>query len=123
MILEKVYRQTAYIIIPLAVASAFIEPRKLPLGIVVGALLAVINSRGMMKNLQSLIGTYKPTAKLIFLSIGRLLIMFSVIILLAVLRVVDLIGLMVGFTVVVILVVKEGYISSKEEPPSEEGQP
>lgn len=122
MMMNRVYKQTALIVVPLAVASALIEPKKLPLGILAGALLAIVNFRGMMRNLQGLMSSYKPTVKLMILSVGRLLMMFSVIILLAVLRVVDLIGLMVGFTVVVVLVVKEGYISSREEPPSEEGQ-
>lgn len=120
--MNRVYKQTALLVIPLAAASAFIEPTKLPLGILAGALLAVINFRGMMRNLQSLMGTYKPTVRLVILSIGRLLVIFSMIILLAVLRVVDLIGLMVGFTVVVVIVVKEGYISSKDEPPPGEEQ-
>lgn len=118
--MQKIYKQAALIVVPLAVASAFIEPKKLPLGIVVGALLAAINFRGMHRNLQSLIGTYRPTAKLVILSIGRLLIMFSVIIFLAVAKVVNLIGLMVGFTVVVVLVVKEGFLAAKEKQLPEE---
>jgi hypothetical protein len=80
-----------------------------------GALLAAVNFRGMHRNLQGLMDTDRPTAKLAVLSVVRLLIIFSVIILLAALRAVDLIGLMVGFTVVVVLVVKEGYSESQRE--------
>jgi hypothetical protein len=120
MMMKKVYKRAAFIIIPMAVASAFIEPVKLPLGIIIGALLAVVNFRGMTRNLEGLIGTDRPTMKLMVLSIGRLLIIFSAIIALAVARVVDLLGLMVGFTVVLILVIREGYLTSQAEPPEEQ---
>jgi hypothetical protein len=116
---NKIYRQAALIIIPLAIASAFIEPVKLPLGILAGALLAIINFRGMIKNLEGLIGSDRPTAKLVFLSIIRLVVIFAIIIALAVLQIVNLLGLMVGFTVIVVLVVRAGYIASQEEPPEE----
>jgi hypothetical protein len=46
--------------------------------------------------------------------------MFAVILALAFLKVVNLIGLMVGFTVIVVLVVRESYVESQSEPP--EGQ-
>lgn len=115
--MHRVYKLTALIVIPLALASAFIEPVKLPLGIVAGAVLGAVNFIGLHRNLQNLMGTERPTAKLVFLSVFRLLIMFAVIILLAALRAVNLIGLMVGFTVVVALVVKEGYAESQRETP------
>jgi hypothetical protein len=116
---NKVYKQAAFIVIPLAIASAFIEPVKLPLGILTGALLAIVNFRGMIKNLEGLIGADRPTVKLVFMSIVRLVVIFAIIIALAVAKAVNLLGLMVGFTVIVVLVVKEGYIESQEEPPEE----
>jgi hypothetical protein len=118
--INKIYKQAAFIVIPLAVASAFLEPVKLPFGILAGAVLALINFRGMMRNLQSLIGTDSPTAKLVFSSIVRLFVVFAVIVALALLKAVNLVGLMVGFTVVVVLVVREGYIESQSEPPEAE---
>jgi len=115
MTMGKVYRQSAIVIIPLAVASAFIEPVKLPLGIVAGALLAAINFRGMTKNLQNLLGTERPTVKLVFLSVVRLTVVFAVIIALAALKLVNLMGLMAGFTIVLVIVVKEGYVASQAQ--------
>jgi hypothetical protein len=116
---NNIYKKAAFIVIPMAIASVFIEPVKLPLGILAGALLAIVNFRGMIKNLEGLIGTDRPTVKLVFMSIVRLMVVFAVIIALAVLKAVNLLGLMVGFTVIVVLVVKEGYIESQEEPPEE----
>ena len=120
MMMKKVYKRAAFIIVLMAVAAAFIEPVKLPLGSIIGALLAVVNFRGMTRNLENLIGTDRPTMKLVVLSIGRLLIIFSIIITLAVAKVVNLIGLMVGFTVVLTLVIREGYLTSKAEPPEDQ---
>ncbi|MEJ2323590.1 MAG: ATP synthase subunit I [Nitrospirota bacterium] len=115
--MRRVYKLAALIVIPLALASALIEPVKLPLGIVAGAVLAAVNFRGMHRNLQGLMETERPTVKLAVLSVVRLLIVFTAIILLAALKAVNLIGLMVGFTVVVVLVVKEGYSESQRELP------
>ena len=118
--MNKIYKRAAFIIVPMAVAAAFIEPVKLPLGIISGALLAAINFRGMTRNLEGLIGTDRPTMKLVALSIGRLLIVFSIIIALAVAKVVNLIGLLVGFTVVLTLVLREGYLTAQAEPPEDQ---
>jgi len=115
--INKIYKQAAFIVIPLAIASAFIEPVKMPFGVLAGAVLALINFRGMIKNLYNLMGTDNPTVKLVFMSIVRLFMIFAVITALALLKAVNLLGLMAGFTVVVILVVKEGYVDSQSEPP------
>lgn len=108
MNLNRVYIQTLIAVAVLSAISAFIEPVKLPLGILLGGVLGIINLRGLKRGLENFLGTYRPQGKLLFLSIFRLFLLFAVIVLLAVYRVVNLLGLLVGFTVVFSLLLFEG---------------
>ena len=115
MLVDKIYKKAAFIILPMAALSALIEPRHLPIGIIMGGVLGIYNFRGLNRGLANLLGTHRPAAKLTLMGIGRLLIVFSMIILLAVTGVVNLVGLLVGFTVVLILLLIEGVKASRQE--------
>jgi hypothetical protein len=114
MIVKRLYKQTLFILIPVAALSAFIEPKKLPLSILIGGVLALLNLKGLARGLESLLGTYRPTGKLVMLSMVRLFLLFAVIVVLAVYKLVNLLGLMAGFTVVFLLLIKEGLKVAKE---------
>ncbi len=113
--MTRVYKLSAALVVALAAASAFIEPGKLPLGIVMGGVLAALNYRGMARGLRGVLGAEHPTLKIVVLSIIRLSVLFAVIITLAVMRLVDMIGLLVGFTAVVVVVVLEGLRVARSE--------
>jgi hypothetical protein len=108
-ILKGVFRKSIFIILPVALLSAFlIEPRKFPLGIMMGWLFGILNLRQLTRNIEGLVGTEKATFKLVFLSMTRLLILFAAIFVLIYYRVVNVFGLLIGFTVVFVLILIEG---------------
>jgi hypothetical protein len=113
MELKAVYKKTFIVIVPLSLISALLEPVKLPLGIFLGGVLALLNLRGLKRGVENLIGTERPTVKLVFMSMFRLLLLGAVITLLAASRAVNLLGLLVGFTVVFALVMVEGLRMAK----------
>jgi hypothetical protein len=100
--------------LPLALLSAFIEWKKLPFSILIGGILGLINLRGLARGVYSLIGTYRPTAKIVILTILRLGFLAVVLILLFALKVVNVFGILIGFTVVFILIMTEGLKAAKE---------
>jgi hypothetical protein len=106
--MENLYKKSLVLLVPLAAGSAFIEPKKLPVGILVGGVLALLNLKGLSRGIAGLLGTYKPTLKLMLLSIFRILLLSIVIIILAATRAVNLLGLAAGFSVVTVLIVMEG---------------
>lgn len=108
MELKRIYKRTLIAVVALSALSAFIEPVKLPLGVFLGGVLGLFNLRGLKRGLESFIGTYRPQGKLLVLSIFRLFILFAVIILLVKNRVVNPLGLLVGFTVVFSFLLLEG---------------
>jgi len=108
-ILKGVIKKSIFIVLPAAALSAyFIEPRRVALGILMGWLLGIINLRQLTRNIEGLVGTEKATVKLVLLSMTRLLSLFAAIFLLIYYRVVNVFGLLFGFTVVFVLILVEG---------------
>jgi len=115
-LIKKIYKQSIIILIPLSVISAFIEWPKLPLGILVGGILGLVNLRGLAKGVQGLTGTHRPTGKLVFFSLFRLAILAIVLGIIIVSGKVNVFGILIGFTAVFISILKEGLRSARELP-------
>ncbi len=114
-LIRKIYKKSVIILIPLAALSCLIEPKKLPAGIIVGGILALLNIKGLAWGVEGLIGSERATAKMLFLSQFRLVMLFIVIAALVYLRIVNVFGLLVGLTVVFALVLIEGYRHSRRD--------
>lgn len=113
-LIKKIYKKSAVILIILAALSCLIEPKKLPAGIIVGGILALLNIKGLAWGVEGLIGADKAKAKMLFLSQFRLVLLFAIITAIVYLRVVNVFGLLAGLTVVFALVLIEGYKHSKK---------
>ena len=115
-ILKRVIKKSIFIVLPaIVMAGYFIEPRKVPLGIFMGWLFGVFNFRQLSRNVEGIIGSEKATFKLLFLSLTRLLILFTAIFALIYYRIVNVFGLLFGFTVVFILIMIEGAKVSRSQ--------
>ncbi len=115
-IVKKVYKLSAFILIPAALLSAFIEWKKLPLSILIGGLLGLANLKGLAWGIQGLVGTgQQVTGALVFFSVIRLFIMTAILILLLWLKLINIAGIFVGLTVVLVLLMAEGIRSAKSE--------
>jgi hypothetical protein len=113
-IFKRVIIKAIIIILPAAVLSYFfIEQQKVPLGILLGGLLGLFNLRQLSRNVAGLVGTEKATFKLVFLSMTRLMVLCSAIFLLIYYGIVNVFGLLFGFTVVFALILIEGARVSK----------
>jgi hypothetical protein len=113
-LVKKIYKQSIIILIPLAALSAFIEWKKLPISILVGGILGLVNLSGLARGVQGIIGTYRPTGKLFIFSLLRLAILACVLGILIIYKLVNVLGILIGFTVVFISILKEGLRSAKE---------
>ncbi|MBI4847389.1 MAG: ATP synthase subunit I [Nitrospirae bacterium] len=114
-ILKRVIKKSIFIILPLAAISFFIESRRLPLGILMGWLFGIFNLRSLTRNVEGLLRPDKATAKIVVLNMARLLMLFTAIFFLVYYRVVNVIGLLIGFTVVFALILIEGWKVGKGE--------
>ncbi len=108
-ILIRVIKKTIFIILPAIILSGyFIEPKKIPLGIFMGWLLGIINLRQLSRNVEGVFGSERATFKLLFMSMTRLIFLCAAIFALIYYKVVNIFGLLAGFTVVFVFILIEG---------------
>jgi hypothetical protein len=113
MNLGRIYKQGLIFLLCLAAASAFLDWKKLPLSIIVGGLLGLANLRGLAWGLRDFAAS-RPTGRVIFWSMVRFFILGTILFILAVLNLINFIGILVGFTVVFSLILKEGLRTARE---------
>ncbi|MEW6739576.1 ATP synthase subunit I [Dissulfurispira sp.] len=114
LMIKRIYRQSAFVIGALAIITLFFRDWRFSLGIVIGGLAGEVNLRGIVWSVRALLGTEKAQTKMMVLSMFRLLVIFSILIILAIFKVIKPYGLLIGFTVVFIIIVKEGLIAAKK---------
>ena len=114
-LIKKIHKNSILTLIPVVLLSAFIEWRKLPLSILTGGLIGLVNIRAISWGVNMLLGSKKADIKMIFFSQFRLLILTLVIAALVYMKLVNIFGILAGFTVVFILLVIEGLKHSKKE--------
>jgi hypothetical protein len=113
-ILKGVIKKSIFIMVPMMAGSVFIEPRRLPLGIMTGWLIGIVNLRALSRNVMALLGTERATAKLVFMNMTRLLALFSAIAILVYYRIINIFGFLIGFTIVLLFVLIEGLKTGRE---------
>ncbi|OGW30606.1 MAG: hypothetical protein A2X54_04585 [Nitrospirae bacterium GWF2_44_13] len=114
-IVRKVYKQSAFTLIPFAIISALIEWKKLPVSILIGGILALANLKGLAWGIGGLIGTGEQVSgKLVFLSLIRFFILSIILIILLWLKVINIAGIFVGITTVLIVLLIAGFKAAKD---------
>jgi hypothetical protein len=112
-ILKRVIIKSLIILLPIALLSGFYEWKRLPLGIIAGGLLGILNLRSIVRNVEGFIGTGALTAKVLIMSMTRMLFFFAMVAVLLWFRLINVFGMLFGFTVVLILILIEGLRVSK----------
>ena len=126
---KRVIKQSIFAILPLVILAFLIRakleqieflvllgnPRLIPSSIVIGSILGILNLKGLAWGIESLLGTHKANVTLLILNILRLLILFIIITILVAFRLVNLIGLTLGMTVVLFILIKEGVKMARQQ--------
>ena len=112
-LIEKIHKNSLILLLLLAAVSAVIEWKRLPFSILVGGALGLLNIRALAWSVQGLLGSHKASIKMLFFSQFRLVILFLILALLVYLQLVTILGILAGFTVVFIIVVREGLRQAK----------
>lgn len=102
-----------------ALTAAFFDWQRLMPGVLIGGALAVLNLRGLARGVQALTsGNATGSVVLIILSQVRLLLLFLIMGFLVYLKVVSIPGLIIGFSIVFVVILIEGWKSTREQKPS-----
>ena len=114
-LVRKIQKSSLIVLFPLATLSAILEWKKLPLSVLAGGALGLVNLRGLAWGVQGLLGTEKASARMLFFSQFRIIMLFFVLAALVYLKLVNIFGILAGFTVVFSMVIIEGLKYSKDE--------
>ena len=113
-LIQKINRNSLILLFLLAAASAFIELEKLPISILTGGILGLLNIRALAWGVQGLLGSQRASTKVLFFSQFRIVMLFLVLTTLVYLKLVNIFGILAGFTVVFIMVIIVGLKQTKE---------
>ena len=101
-------------LLPAAAVASFFGWWRLPAGVLLGGLLALLNLRGLAWGVRGLLGADRIMAKMIFFSQFRLVMLFMTLALVLYLRLADIFGILAGFSIVFAVVLIEGYRLSSQ---------
>lgn len=105
---QRIARKGVLILCAAALVSAFVEWKMLPFSILLGGALAIINTRALAWGVRGLMNSGRGGAKLLFFSQFRLVMMFALLALLVYFGLVNILGILTGFTIIFILTLVEG---------------
>jgi len=120
-LIKRIHKQALIFLILIAAVTTIIAAlaeiadwRKLPHSVLIGGLLGLVNLKGLAWGLKDFATLHRPSGKLVFWSMVRFFILALILIILAILKLIDFFGILIGFTVVFALIIKEGLRAVKE---------
>jgi hypothetical protein len=112
---KRIYIRAAVLLLVAALISAIWGWNGWPLGIATGGLLGIVNLKAMVWGIKGMLGVYRASSVLVLFSIMRLFILLAIIGWLLKHGIVNMPGVLIGFTIVFIVVMKEGLVQAGEE--------
>ena len=112
-LIKKVSRKGFVLILTLSTLSILIESNGLPMSILFGGLLGLFNFRGLARSVQSFTyteGVKRPARRIAALTMLRFSLFAIVLALLYKQDLINIPGFVIGFTLVVCLILFEGYL-------------
>jgi hypothetical protein len=120
-LIKKIHRQaliflviTATITTIIVATTAVADWRKFPHSVLIGGLLGLANFKGLAWGLKDFAVLQRPSGKLIFWSMVRFFILALILVVLALLQLINFVGILIGLTVVFALILKEGLREVKQ---------
>ncbi|HMK50685.1 MAG TPA: hypothetical protein VK435_11580 [Thermodesulfovibrionales bacterium] len=115
-LIKRVHRQALIFLIVasavttgVAAMSGISDWRKMPHSVLIGGLLGLANFKGLAWGLKDFAVLQRPSGKLIFWSMVRFFILAAILVALALMHLINFIGILIGLTVVFALILKEGW--------------
>jgi len=127
-LIKKVHRQALIFLVIAAVLTTAVAAltsvadwRKFPHSVLIGGLLGLVNFKGLAWGLKDFATLHRPTGKLVFWSMVRFFVFALILVVLALLKLINFFGILIGLTVVFALILKEGYKAVKESSKNDAG--
>lgn len=111
---KKISTSAIYILAPASLIALLIFDWKASLSLILGGFFAILNFRGVIWGVENIVALDKSKSKMMIMTLFRLLVLFSILLILLIFGVINIPAIAVGFTVVFMLILKEGLSRAKE---------
>lgn len=112
--LKKISLYATYIIAPLCVVALLLYGWKASLSLVLGGFFAIVNFRGVIWGVQNIVELDKGKSKMMFMTFFRLMVLFSILLILLIFDVIHIPAIALGLTIVFILILLEGLTRARQ---------
>ncbi len=115
IMIKKTFKQSLILVSLLAAGSVFFMEWKFPLNVMIGGILFLASLWVLSKVVKQFLG--KPMGQMIIVGVSalKILVIFIMLIALAMLGIINVVGLMTGFVASLIVTLKEGFIAARQE--------
>jgi hypothetical protein len=115
--LQRISKQSIFVIAPLATLSLFVTNRDWRFGgsILLGGLVSLASFRVIAWAVRKFLGTEMAQPIIMGLSIVKITAVFALLVVLAFFGLVHPVGFVIGFTAVLVVIVKEGFLFARRE--------
>lgn len=129
-LLKRIYKLSFFLLLLLSFVATFFTEWRFPFSILIGGIIGLGNLKGIIMSIGrifniekrdlkdsqiSVINPQKAQAKMLILGIFRLLIIFSILLILVILNTINIYGFLVGFSIVFLVIIKEGLSEAKRQ--------
>lgn len=112
---KRINKQAAVVIALLAIVSVFFTEWRFPLSIIIGGIIFLASFWVIIWAVRKFAGKHMAQPIIMGISTLKILLIFAVLIVLAILKLINITGLVIGFTVSLIIMTKEGFIAARKE--------
>lgn len=112
--IQRITKQTLIVIPPLAAVALFFTDWLFALNLIIGGAISLFSFRTMAWAVRNFLGTQMAQAVIMGISVGKVLLIFIFLVIIAYFHLIMAIPLLAGFTLVLAIVIKEALIAAKK---------
>jgi F0F1-type ATP synthase assembly protein I len=115
--LQKISKLSIFVILPLAALSLLATNWDWRFGssVLLGGLVSLASFRAITWAVRKFLGTEMGQPIIMGLSVLKIMAIFILLVVLAIFGLVHPVGLVIGFTAVLVIIIKEGYLFARRE--------
>ncbi len=115
IMIKKIFKQSLILISVLAAISVFFAEWRFPLSVMIGGIIFLASLWSIFWAVRKFLGQAMAHPIIIGISTIKILAIFIILVALAMLGIINVVGLMTGFIASLIVTVKEGLVAARQE--------
>lgn len=113
--IKRIFKQAIIIIPIIAIISFFFAEWRFPLSVLIGGIVFLLSLWSIAWAVKKYLCKAMAQQIIIGISTIKILLIFFVLAILAMFKLINIIGLVIGFIISLLIAVKEGFLTAKQE--------